>query len=103
MPLAILRLQVRDLPAKFHLDDSMAMSPAMKISNFSEVVIGARVSKAGSALTPQPGDLQGASKPLKVGSRGVTVVIDQLVRLNDSAPLQSVSWLRTQSTMRAGR
>jgi len=78
MPLAILRLQVGDLPAKFHLDDSMAMSPAMKISNFSEVVIGARVSKAGSA-TPQSGDLQGASKPLKVGARGVTVVIDQLV------------------------
>jgi cytochrome c-type biogenesis protein CcmH len=78
MPLAILRMQVRDLPAKFHLDDSLAMSPAMKLSNFSDVVIGARISKAGSA-TPQSGDLQGASKPLKVGSAGVKIVIDQVV------------------------
>ena len=78
MPLAILRMQVRDLPAKFHLDDTLAMSPAMKLSNFSDVVIGARISKAGSA-TPQSGDLQGTSKPLKVGSAGVKVVIDQVV------------------------
>ena len=78
MPLAILRFQVKDLPVKFRLDDSLAMSPAAKLSNFPEVVIGARVSKAGSA-TPQSGDLQGTSKPLKVGSTGVTVVIDQLV------------------------
>jgi cytochrome c-type biogenesis protein CcmH len=50
----------------------------MKLSSFSEVVIGARISKAGSA-TPQSGDLQGTSKPLKVGSAGVKVVIDQVV------------------------
>jgi cytochrome c-type biogenesis protein CcmH len=78
MPLAIMRLQVRDLPAKFHLDDSMAMSPAMKMSNFPEVVIGARVSKAGSAM-PQAGDLQGTSKPVKNGAKGIAVVIDQVV------------------------
>jgi cytochrome c-type biogenesis protein CcmH len=78
MPLAILRFQVKDLPVKFHLDDSLAMSPAAKLSNYADVVIGARVSKAGSA-TPQSGDLQGTTKPLKVGSTGVTIVIDQMV------------------------
>ena len=78
MPLAIMRFQVRDLPAKFHLDDSMAMQPAMKLSNFPDVVIGARVSKAGSA-TPQAGDLQGASKPVKNSVKGIAVVIDQVV------------------------
>ena len=78
MPLAIMRFQVKDLPAKFHLDDSMAMSPAAKLSNHPDVIIGARVSKSANA-TPQPGDLQGASKPVKAGATGVTVIIDQLV------------------------
>jgi cytochrome c-type biogenesis protein CcmH len=75
MPLAILRKQVRDLPAKFTLDDSMAMAPQMKISAFPQVVIGARVSKTANA-TPQPGDLQGQSAPVKVGARGIAVTID---------------------------
>jgi cytochrome c-type biogenesis protein CcmH len=78
MPLAILRFQVRDLPVKFHLDDSLAMQPAMKLSNFPDVVIGARVSKAGSAM-PQAGDLQGASKPVKNSAKGIAIVIDQIV------------------------
>ena len=78
MPLAIQRFQVKDLPVKFRLDDSQAMSPAMRLSNFADVVIGARVSKSASA-TPQTGDLQGYSKPLKVGAAGVAVVIDQVV------------------------
>ena len=78
MPLAVMRFQVKDLPAKFHLDDSMAMSPAAKLSNHPEVVIGARVSKSANA-TPQAGDLQGTSKPVKVGATGVAVLIDQVV------------------------
>jgi len=75
MPLAIMRLQVRDLPAKFRLDDTQAMAPALKLSNFPEVVVGARVSKSGSA-TPQSGDWQGASQKIKVGARNVAIVID---------------------------
>ena len=78
MPLAILRFRVQDLPVKFHLDDSLAMSPAMKLSNFTDVVIGARISKSASA-TPQAGDLQGYSKSVKVGAAGVNVIIDQVL------------------------
>ena len=79
MPLAILRFQARDLPATFTLDDSTSMNAAMKISNFPEVVVGARVSKSGSA-TPQAGDLEGLSGPVKVGSADLKVVIDRVVQ-----------------------
>ncbi len=78
MPLALIKRQVKDLPLEFALDDSMAMMPNMKLSNYSTVVIGARVSKGGDAM-PSSGDLQGFSDPVKVGSSGVSVKIDQVV------------------------
>ena len=79
MPLAMLRVQVKDLPVKFILDDSMAMSPQMKLSNFPEVVIVARISKTGAAV-PQPGDLEGVSAPVKLGAKNVTVEISKIIQ-----------------------
>ncbi|HXZ54077.1 MAG TPA: c-type cytochrome biogenesis protein CcmI [Burkholderiales bacterium] len=79
MPLAILRKQVRDLPLRFSLDDSMAMAPQMRISAFPQVVVGARVSKTATA-TPSPGDLQGQSPVVKVGATNVAVTIDSELR-----------------------
>jgi len=78
MPLAILRKHGRDLPAEFTLDDSMAMSPAAKLSDHPRVVIGARVSKTADA-SPRPGDLQGLSASVKVGTEGVSVTIDTVL------------------------
>lgn len=75
MPLAIVRKQVKDLPFKFTLDDSTAMSPQMKLSNFDQVVVVARVSKSGNAMT-QPGDLHGTSATIKPGSKGIKLSID---------------------------
>jgi len=78
MPLAVLRLPARGLPTTFQLDDSLAMSPQMKISMASAVRIEARVSKSGNAM-PQPGDLTGSSAVVKPGAQGVSVVLDREV------------------------
>jgi cytochrome c-type biogenesis protein CcmH len=78
-PLAVARKQVRDLPAEFSLDDSMAMTPEMGLSKVPSVVVVARVSASGSS-SPQPGDLQGVSQPVRSDASGVTVVIASEVR-----------------------
>jgi cytochrome c-type biogenesis protein CcmH len=79
MPLALVRKQVRDLPFRFRLDDSVAMNPAMPLSAVKSVIVGARVTKTGNA-TPQPGDLEGYSQPVQLGQAGVKVEIASTVR-----------------------
>ena len=78
MPLALKKVQVKDLPARFSLDDTMAMSPDFKLSKFSEVVVGARVSKSGSAM-PQSGDLEGVSGRVQPGKSEIKVTIDRVL------------------------
>ncbi|MBV9890398.1 MAG: tetratricopeptide repeat protein [Rhizobacter sp.] len=78
MPLAVLRKTVRDLPLTFTLDDSMAMSPAARLSSASEVTVGARISKSGTAI-PRPGDLAGEATGVKPGATGVAVRIGSVV------------------------
>ena len=79
MPLAALRSTAGELPREFRLDDSMAMTPAARLSGAAEVVVEARISKSGNAL-PAPGDLQGASAPVRPGTGGVSIVINDVVR-----------------------
>jgi cytochrome c-type biogenesis protein CcmH len=78
MPIAIIRAQVKDLPLKFTLDDARSMSQATKISGFEEVIVAARVSRAGNAM-PASGDLEGMSKPVKVGANGLAITIDRVI------------------------
>jgi len=78
MPLAAFRAQVKDLPIKFDLDDSMAPTPMAHLSDFSQVIVGARISKSGDPM-PQSGDLQGVSNVVQVGSSGLQVKINSVV------------------------
>lgn len=78
MPLAVFRAQVKDLPLKFTLDESMAMAPGMSLARFDEVMVGARISKSGNPM-PQSGDLQGQKGPVKVGSGDLVIAIDSVV------------------------
>ena len=79
MPLAVMRKRVRDLPTAFTLDDSMAMTPAARLSNHAQVVVGARVSRSGSPAA-QPGDFEGMSTQVRPGATGIAVVISSEVR-----------------------
>jgi cytochrome c-type biogenesis protein CcmH len=78
MPLAVLRIAARELPKDFSLDDSMGMAPGVKLSTAPSVIVEARISKSGNAI-PQPGDLFGRSAPLKPGTAGLRITIDQIV------------------------
>ncbi len=78
MPLAVFRATVKDLPLTFRLDDSMAMTPTMKISDMKQVIVAARISKSGNAIS-QPGDLLGESKPVAPGTTGMAIEISTTV------------------------
>jgi cytochrome c-type biogenesis protein CcmH len=63
-PLAVMRTTVNAWPVTFRLDDSMAMVPSRKLSQFDRVVIEARISRTGQAA-PAPGDLYVTSDVLR--------------------------------------
>lgn len=76
-PLAVVRLQAKDLPATFSLDDSQAMAPDLKLSGFTDLVLTVRVSKSGNAIA-QAGDLEAIPMSVKLGAKDVALVIDRV-------------------------
>lgn len=78
MPLAIARTTVAALPYQFTLDDSMAMAAGATISSHDKVVVAARISKSGNAIS-QKGDIEGTSEPVAPGASGVRVVLSRIV------------------------
>ncbi len=78
MPLAVLRVPAKELPRNFSLDDSMGMAPGANLSSSASVVVEARISKNGNAIA-QSGDLFGRSAPVKPGTAGLVITIDQVV------------------------
>ncbi|MGE5493578.1 MAG: tetratricopeptide repeat protein, partial [Actinomycetota bacterium] len=79
IPLAMMKKTVADLPLRFTLDDSMAMAPNFRLSQYPKVVVGARVSKSGDAM-PRPGDLEGLSATVSPGAGNVRIVINKKVK-----------------------
>lgn len=78
MPVAVLRLQVKDLPAKFVLDDSLAMSPDLPISRFDVLTVEVRVTRSGQAA-PQAGDLTGTVAQVTLGRDDVVLLADKMI------------------------
>lgn len=78
MPLAALRTTVAELPLEFSLDDSMAMAPMAKLSNFDQIVVIARISTKGG-VQALAGDLEGKSPIIKPGAHGMEIVIDRVI------------------------
>ncbi|MCF6190785.1 MAG: cytochrome c [Cocleimonas sp.] len=77
MPLAVVKKQVKDLPIEIVLNDEMAMMPNLKLSGFSEIKVGARISKSGQPIA-RNGDLFSEKASIKVGDK-VSIEIDTVV------------------------
>ena len=65
-PLAVKRVTVADLPITLELGDVDAMMPQLKLSNFPEVILMARISRAGQ---PTAGEWVGRSQPMASSTR----------------------------------
>lgn len=77
MPLAVKRLTVADLPARVNLSDADAMTPQLRLSNFEQVRLLARISRDGDATQ---GEWQGNSEPVAPdGKDTIKLTIDQPV------------------------
>lgn len=79
MPLAVQRINVEKWPVTVTLDDSMAMMPALRLSQFENVVITARVSKSGVG-NAKAGDLQGMSAVISSQTKRVSVQINEILK-----------------------
>jgi cytochrome c-type biogenesis protein CcmH len=79
MPLAVVRKTGADIPFTVTLDDSMAMSPDLKISQFKGITLNVMVSKSGQAKLGH-GDLFGEMKLGYYESPvNVEVIVNQIV------------------------
>ncbi len=76
MPLAIEKLQVKDLPATVVLDDSKAAMPSARLSSVQQVDIVARISSSGRAEAQQ-GDrfAQQSAVPVTENPKPITLMI----------------------------
>lgn len=78
-PLAVMRTSVGAWPVVFHLDDSMAMVPSRRLSQFRKVIVEARISSSGQAM-PTAGDLYVTSEIVQPGTHSrLALVINRKI------------------------
>jgi cytochrome c-type biogenesis protein CcmH len=77
MPVALLRKKGSELPLDFALDDTLAMVPQSRLSQYPKIMLGVRVSKRGDAI-PVAGELEGELGPVKLGSTGLKLEISRV-------------------------
>jgi cytochrome c-type biogenesis protein CcmH len=76
MPLAVQRLTVSKWPITVTLDDSMAMMESLRMSQFKNIIITARISKSGVG-NAKPGDLEGGSTVMSSTAKNVSISINK--------------------------
>jgi cytochrome c-type biogenesis protein CcmH len=78
-PLALVRVTVSGWPVTFRLDDSTAMLPTRRLSQFQRVIVEARVSRSGQVM-PGAGDLYAQSEILNPGEgKKLALVINRKI------------------------
>lgn len=76
-PAAVLRKSAAELPIDFELNDSQSMVDSIKLSQFDEVVVTARVSRSGNAGEALKG-LEAKSDPVVVAENNrINLIIEQ--------------------------
>jgi cytochrome c-type biogenesis protein CcmH len=79
MPLAVQRLPGAKLPLEVVLDDSMAMMPQLKLSQFDRWTVTARIT-AGGGVKAESGDWEGSRSVSRVESaQPIALTIDRVV------------------------
>lgn len=79
MPLAVQRLPGAKLPLEVVLDDSMAMMPQLKLSQFDRWTVTARIT-AGGSVKAESGDWEGSRAVSRVESaQPIALTIDRVV------------------------
>ena len=79
MPIAVARYAWNSVPDVILLDDSKAMTPTRKLSQFDAVDVTAQISQTGQA-NARAGDLRGTVKGISTGeSVDITILIDELI------------------------
>jgi hypothetical protein len=77
IPLAVKKLTVSKFPLEFELDSRDAMMAGTQLAG--KVVVTARVDKDGDAMSKNPGDVTGQSKPLEPPQKNVVVDLDKVL------------------------
>ncbi|HEX9101132.1 MAG TPA: hypothetical protein VF997_02955 [Polyangia bacterium] len=76
-PLAVQKLTVDKFPLKFSLDSRDAMLAGTTLSG--RVVVTARVDKDGDAITKNPGDVTGQTKPVEPPKKDLVLSLDTVL------------------------